>query len=183
MGSYWSSAVPQDEPDKYVIVPPIVALDRSQRNRMCYSSYDWLFSKRELAFLMESFLSPGPSAVLHLSPPADRRFLVSTNLGSPYSNRITNQEALRRALKDCTGGLSVRFQGDANNPLSFAELNVSHQVRISSLVPRLNACQVRLGSQRCRAAGRHCAHAAVSVRAPRHRPRLVCHRPAATRCG
>ena len=122
MGSDWSS--PPVEPEKYVVVPPILDLDREHKNRMINSSYDWMCKKRDMHYLLDRFFPQGAAATICLSPPADRGWAITTKLWDKSDGAKKLAEGLY------SGGLNVRWQPDERNPLSFIAMNTNFMVRL-----------------------------------------------------
>jgi hypothetical protein len=113
-----------EEPEEFVIVPPIIAMDRQEINRMAFSSYDWAHRKRELCVLMNEYLEPGATARINVVPPSDNRLLSSVNIMTPD----VLKKGWRRFLADPSGSegawntqadLIVRAHLTRDDPHSF----------------------------------------------------------------
>eukprot|EP00197_Chlamydomonas_leiostraca_P009744 CAMPEP_0202868642 /NCGR_PEP_ID=MMETSP1391-20130828/10986_1 /ASSEMBLY_ACC=CAM_ASM_000867 /TAXON_ID=1034604 /ORGANISM="Chlamydomonas leiostraca, Strain SAG 11-49" /LENGTH=450 /DNA_ID=CAMNT_0049548829 /DNA_START=23 /DNA_END=1375 /DNA_ORIENTATION=+ len=105
-------------PPKVVLVPPMFERDIKDRDRFAYSSYDYLFAKRQLHFLFNDYvLQPGPQRIvpvrglIRFSPPADPKISVEADVGTQPS-------------------MSLRYQ-----PLGAAQTSTFIDVRANPLVP------------------------------------------------
>ena len=114
-----------DEPEEFVIVPPMISMDRQEINRMAFSSYDWSHQRRELAVLLSDYLRPGVAARLNFVPPSDDRLLTSANLRLPDALRkgwaaFLSDGPDQGGIGQTWADLSVRAHVTKDDPHSFA---------------------------------------------------------------
>ena len=127
----WLNKLPEEpeEPEEFVIVPPMISIDRQEINRMAFSSYDWAHRRRELAVLLSEYLRPGATARVNFVPPSYNRLLTSVNVRLPDALRkgwaSILQEGPGQSLSDIGAtwaDLSVRAHLTKDDPHSFAAL-------------------------------------------------------------
>ncbi|KAK9787001.1 hypothetical protein WJX73_002243 [Symbiochloris irregularis] len=107
----------QKDKDSLVLVPPLLERDHRGRSRMVKSSFDIQFSKLQLKWLFNDYLWPGANGLLRFSPEEDRRITAKARMGS----------SLEKLGAGAAGMLSVRFQPDPNEYLSFVDLKAASQ--------------------------------------------------------
>lgn len=119
-----------EEPEEFVIVPPIITMDRQEINRMAFSSYDWVHRRRELTMLLQDYLKPGAKACLNFVPPSDNRVLTSASVRLPDALRKGWASFLSDVPATCRNGgvgdtwadVSVRAHLSKDDPHSFASI-------------------------------------------------------------
>lgn len=127
------------EPEEYVIVPPVISIDRQEVNRMAFSSYDWVANRRSLQLLLNEFLKPGATARFNFVPPAQQIILTSANLRLPDALRKGWASFLadgpdEKGLGETWADVAVRAHPRADDPHSFLSIVVGNShVRTHSL--------------------------------------------------
>jgi hypothetical protein len=119
-----------EEPEEFVIVPPIIPMDRQEINRMAFSSYDWVHRRRELTLLLQDYLKPGATACLNFVPPSDNRLLTSASVRLPDALRKGWASFLsdgpdtggNGGIGDTWADVSVRAHLSKDDPHSFASI-------------------------------------------------------------
>ena len=139
-----------EEPEEFVIVPPIIPTDRQEINRMALSSYDWVHRPRELAVLLSQYLRPGAAVGLNLIPPSDNRFLTTANVRLPHAIRRGWAAFLAEGPDELTGDdtwvdLAVRAHASKTDPHSFLSV-IAGSTRVRTCVCRHLASAPALAS-------------------------------------
>jgi hypothetical protein len=126
----------EEEPEKYIVVPPIISWDRKEIDRMSISTFEWVRQKRELQLLLRQYMQPGASAILNIVPPSEDRLLITSLANFPninwYGVSGRHGESRSRAFHGA-GELKIRAHLDSENPYSFISLAFSQFSVRSSL--------------------------------------------------
>jgi hypothetical protein len=100
-----------DAPPPVVLVPPLFERDLRLRTRMAHSSYEYMFGKPALRFLLEDYMQPSARAWLNFRPAEDTRISVSAALDTPTSEPQRG-----------TGVVNLRYQPDPQDYLNFFDI-------------------------------------------------------------
>jgi hypothetical protein len=99
-----------EAPPPVVLVPPLFERDLRLRTRMAHSSYDYMFGKPAMRFLMNDYLQ-GTRGWLNFRPAEDQRVSVAAVLDAPNTKGLQG-----------TGVVTLRYQPDPEDYSNFVDI-------------------------------------------------------------
>jgi hypothetical protein len=122
--------------EKHVLCPPLFERDLKARSRLSKSSYDYLFAKPALRWLLGDYFESGLNSVLFFAPPLDPRISIKAKLGNgaafaspPSAGGGAGAKADPNSAAGGYGNMAIRFQPlGAHEPSTFVDVKANPRV-------------------------------------------------------